>query len=243
VKEIAVKEATMRSTELHQIVFDSTGKFEKLSHFHDKVKKVLINHLDRILSSAQKRDNGQIEYYNLTEIQANMVMASIDVNHLEDVSKVFVHVKNHGYSQPVPAISTDVELKKLEVQLELAKLNQTTELAKEHTKQLEIEAKVKLGKKKTDIRRIPNCPNNFITMKAFERSLEDAGEPIPISFLKGILRSYATSINMRGNCIHEEQFNEVLDDVFANLVEEGAYMKDKQSGLRVASRKISWYDF
>jgi phage anti-repressor protein len=128
-------------------------------------------------------------------------------------------------------------------QLALAKINLEMLKLTEKTKQLAIEAKVKLGKKKTNIRRVPNCPSNFVTMKAFERSLEDAGEPIPLSFLTSILRYYATSIDTRANCIHEEQFNELLDNVFADLVEDGSYMKDKESGNRVATRKIDWYDF
>jgi hypothetical protein len=66
-KELAVKEVTMRSTELHQVVFNSTGKFEKLSAFHKKVLQVLENHYDSIMESSIKDSRGYVEYYNLTE--------------------------------------------------------------------------------------------------------------------------------------------------------------------------------
>ena len=45
---------TMTSKELHQIVFDATGKFKELKHFHDKVRKVLKNQEGRISRLAQK---------------------------------------------------------------------------------------------------------------------------------------------------------------------------------------------
>jgi hypothetical protein len=79
-------------------------------------------------------------------------------------------------------------------------------------------------------------------MKAFERSCEDADEPIPLSFLKGVLHHYATSIDTRGNCIHEQQYDDILYQVFMELVEDGAFYKHPQSGLRVLASKINWYD-
>jgi hypothetical protein len=84
---------TMKSTVLHEVVFNNTGKFERLSDFHKKIRQVLEKYQSAILALATKLDNGKVEYYNLTEVQSNMVMASIDINHLELVSEVFVAVK------------------------------------------------------------------------------------------------------------------------------------------------------
>jgi hypothetical protein len=229
--ELAVQEATMRSTELHQIVFDNTGKFKKLGDFHRKVLQVLENHHDAILASSIKDSRGYVKYYNLNELQANMVMASIDVNHLEDVSKIFVHVKNHGYPQAVPELSDQVLL----AQIDLERLRLT-----EHTKQLAIEAKVKLGKRTTNIKRIPKCPNEYTNMKQFEGRTHDEHTPLPLSFLKSVLHFYAEEIDTRGNCIHEEQFTYVLNRVLDNLVEDGKYLKDKRSDIRICSSKLTW---
>ena len=124
------------------------------------------------------------------------------------------------------ALSTDIELKKLE---------------KEKTKQLEIEAKVKLGRKKTGIRRVPKCGSGFTTMKAFERYCEDVDQPIPMSFLTGILNFYALDIDRRANCIHSNQFDDKITDVFNSLVEDGPYFRDPVSKLRVLASKISWF--
>jgi len=91
----------MTSKELHAIVYLATGKYAKLANFHDVVKKVLHNQLDSILLSAQKLPNGHIAYYNLNEIQSNMVMASIDYTHLELVTRVFVKAKNENLPKPM----------------------------------------------------------------------------------------------------------------------------------------------
>ena len=90
---------TMTSVELHRVVFEATGKFAELGNFHAHTKKVLINQSDCILQSAQKRSNGQVSWYNLNEVQCNMVMASIDLNHLELIAKVFVFTKNSVINQ------------------------------------------------------------------------------------------------------------------------------------------------
>lgn len=72
----------------HQLVFSVTGKYERLGHFHDKVKKVLINQYGRISRSSIRDDRGYVQHYNLNEVQCNMVMASIDLNHLELIRNI-----------------------------------------------------------------------------------------------------------------------------------------------------------
>jgi hypothetical protein len=89
----AVNQPTMTSKALHAVVYEATGKFEKLSAFHKKVLQVLINHHDSLQESSTKDERGYVSYYNLSELHCNMIMASIDVNHLEAVSRVFVEVK------------------------------------------------------------------------------------------------------------------------------------------------------
>jgi len=84
---------TMKSTELHSIIYQSTGKFKSKSAFHVKLRQVFDSTKDGILPSAHLLSNGMVAYYKLNEIQANMIMASIDINHLELVAKVFVKVK------------------------------------------------------------------------------------------------------------------------------------------------------
>jgi hypothetical protein len=76
------------------MVYDATGKYEKLADFHHKVRKVLVDEADGVQAGAQKRNNGQVEYYRLNEVQSQMVMASVDIKHLRLISKVFVKVKS-----------------------------------------------------------------------------------------------------------------------------------------------------
>jgi hypothetical protein len=63
--------STMKSTQLHEIVFSHTGKYELLCNFHKYIQKVLVNQYDSILESAQKRSNGHIQYYNLNAFDQN----------------------------------------------------------------------------------------------------------------------------------------------------------------------------
>jgi hypothetical protein len=101
-------ESIMRSTDLHQLVYNLTGKYEKLGNFHDKVKQVLEKYQDSILLSAQKRSNGYVEYYRLNEIQCNMVMASIDINHLQTLAEFWVSNKSSALT-PAPTATMTKE--------------------------------------------------------------------------------------------------------------------------------------
>ena len=85
---------TMKSTDLHRLVYMNTGKYEQLSHFHRKIKKVLINHHDPVLGSSTKDNRGYVSHYNLTEIQCHMIMASVDVVHLEMVVTIFIKARD-----------------------------------------------------------------------------------------------------------------------------------------------------
>ena len=58
-------ELTMSSRDLHQLIFNSTGKFPNLGEFHKKVRKVLVNHKDAVMASASLLSNGQIHQYNI----------------------------------------------------------------------------------------------------------------------------------------------------------------------------------
>jgi len=175
-------------------------------------------------------------YASKTEEALNLLKATAQAG-----MTVFLYgsagVELPSVNPPVPAVSTDLALKKLEIELEMAKLAQATELAKEHTKQLEIEAKVKLGKKKTGIRRLSDCPSGFVTMKVIVRELEDANTPIAVSALTEFLDYYARSIDKRANCIHKEQFYNVLTNIIDFCSQEGAFWVDKTSGIKF---KADW---
>jgi hypothetical protein len=90
---------SMTSIHLHGIIVEATGKYAELKNFHKHIKKVLNNQASSILELAQKTDRGAVAYYNLNEVQANMVMASIDYVHLELITEVFVHTKNNAPAQ------------------------------------------------------------------------------------------------------------------------------------------------
>ena len=85
---------TMKSTDLHKFVFEATGKLKAIGDFNVKIKSVLSSHIDdgRMPSSLNSR--GYVKYYTMNEVQCNMLLASIDVTHLELMAEVFVAVKN-----------------------------------------------------------------------------------------------------------------------------------------------------
>ena len=124
--------------------------------------------------------------------------------------------------------SEAILLKKLQIELELAK---------EKTKQLEIEAKIKLGKKKTGIRRLKDIDSRYVTMKTIVRELEDNNTPIAVSALTAILYHYAPSIETKANCIHKAAFMGVLDTILGFAKKDGQYWVDKSSGIRF---KADW---
>jgi phage anti-repressor protein len=77
--------------------------------------------------------------YHLTLDMAKELSMVEKTDKGKEARRYFIRMEKQAMTQQ-PLISTDVELKKLEVQLALAQLNQTTDLAKEKTKQLQIEA-------------------------------------------------------------------------------------------------------
>jgi hypothetical protein len=89
---------TMSSIQLHGIIFTVTGKYKELFTFHRHLEIVLNLKDDTDLVSSILDARGYVLQYNLTEVQANMVMASIDYKHLELITKVFVHAKNQSES-------------------------------------------------------------------------------------------------------------------------------------------------
>jgi len=94
-KDLTPNQETMTSKALHKVVFEATGKYEKLSDFHHKVRQVIEIVDDGILPSSIRDERGYVSYYNLTEVESNMIMASIDLKHLKLISEIFVKVKNN----------------------------------------------------------------------------------------------------------------------------------------------------
>ena len=126
---------TMKSTDLHKFVYEATGKYEKLHNFHLKVRNTLELGDDLKMKSYQTLSNppqldsrGYVSWYNLDEVECNMIMASIDVNHLRLMAEVFVKVKNavavqdsYQIEDPINRAERWIEEQK-EKQLALAKI-------------------------------------------------------------------------------------------------------------------------
>jgi hypothetical protein len=113
----------MRSTDLHKFIVNLTGKYEKLKTFHRKVREVLKNQLGTKSVPAQLLPNGHIEYYRLNEVQCNMVMASIDINHLQTLAEFWVSNKSNTLTTTPTVVMTkkdEVMLPAYEAEKELA---------------------------------------------------------------------------------------------------------------------------
>ena len=120
---INLESNTMKSTDLHSLVYNETGKFALLGDFHVKVKQVLDIVDDGKTPPSQKLSNpptldnrGYVSYYNLDEVECNMIMASVDVRHLRLIATIFVKVKC-GFVPPPPKPKTRLELAKEQVVL------------------------------------------------------------------------------------------------------------------------------
>jgi hypothetical protein len=157
----------MRSTDLHKFIVNLTGKYGQLKDFHRIIKKVLKKQSGAISALAQKRSNGQIEYYRLNEVQCNMVMASIDINHLQTLAEFWVSNKSSTLTTTPTVVMTKedvVMLPAYEAKKELAlkKLAlEDEEIEKAHKsklEELEVTHKSKLkvlrGKHKNDMKKI-----------------------------------------------------------------------------------------
>jgi hypothetical protein len=96
----------MRSTDLHKFIVNLTGKYEKLKTFHRKVREVLKNQLGTKSVPAQLLPNGHIKYYRLNEVQCNMVMASIDINHLQTLAEFWVSNKSNTLTTTPTVVMT-----------------------------------------------------------------------------------------------------------------------------------------
>jgi len=127
---------TMKSTDLHKFVFEATGKFKELKTFHSKLRDVLGSQIDGGKMIPSFNPNKTVAYYIMNEVQCNMIMASIDVNHLELMAQVFVAVKYHVEEL------TPFQLVEKAYQLEAKRhehTNKLLKLEKSITKTLEIE--------------------------------------------------------------------------------------------------------
>jgi hypothetical protein len=78
--EIYKGREVMKSTDLHKVIYSHTGKYKELNDFHEEIKEILEDESDSILLSAQKRNNGYIEYYRLSEKQVHHIALLIDVD-------------------------------------------------------------------------------------------------------------------------------------------------------------------
>ena len=114
---------TMKSTDLHKFVHEATGKFLELKHFHEKIRTIL--DVDGLKFRPSLNANKTVAFYNLDEVECNMIMASIDVGHLRLLAEVFVTVKNavetpklpQTYLEAVKALAVEIEAKeKLQVE-------------------------------------------------------------------------------------------------------------------------------
>ena len=188
---------------------------------------------------------GNGESKNRTDYHITLDMAK-ELSMVEKTDKgkearaYFIAMERQALAQvPKAIVSEAVELKKLEMQLELRKLDSQDLALKEKTKQLEIEAKVKLGRKKTGIRRLRDIDNEYITMKSMEKFLDKKREHLSTAALYDILNHYAPSIRMKANCVHKSDFINVLNNVLDFVEKDGAYWLDKQSGTRF---KADWLE-
>jgi hypothetical protein len=130
-------ELVMKSTDIQKVVYNLTGKYRELSHFHIKVRKVLRNQLDPILGCAKLLPNGHVEYYRLNRRQAHKVMFHVHEDFADYVLDVFEAyedkklVMNYPAEKPSdsldaiisPDMNGETRLKALELyaQIEIAK--------------------------------------------------------------------------------------------------------------------------
>jgi len=85
----------MTSIELLDVLNNSralNGQVPMLKcHLHRDIRKTFTNQDDPIFGFAQLLHNGQVDYYNLNEVQSNMIVASKDINHLQAICEFWVN--------------------------------------------------------------------------------------------------------------------------------------------------------
>jgi hypothetical protein len=148
---------TMKSTDLHKFVYEATGKYEELKTFHRLIKDLMDTENSEGTDFAPTlRANNQVQHYNLSEVECNMIMAKIDVKHLRLISEVFVKVKNntpanYDMSKMLEAIviqgsqtnqllskmidvqpntNSELEAEKLRIEIENLKIDKISKIAK-----------------------------------------------------------------------------------------------------------------
>jgi hypothetical protein len=152
-------------------------------------------------------------------------------------AKAFIYHKAGVPLQPqqqLPTTSDAVALAQIE--LEKLKIESQVKLA-------EIDAKIKLGRKKTGIRRIPkdSATPGFFPMKDIERWFEDQKTPIPLSTLRSIEQKCWDRFTKQVNTINRKEFADAVAEVFNRFEDDGAYWYDPDTGIRTLKSKIDWF--
>jgi len=151
----------------------------------------------------------------------------------KEARQYFIKVEKKMQQQQLVPTTSDVVLL-AQIELEKLKLESKVKLAG-------IEAKVKLGKKKTDIKRIPNCNQGYSTMQDIANDYKALGQRMPISLLRAIKSKCAIDINCQGNCINIDDFCDAVQDVFTRFEDDGGYWKDTETGIRTLKSKVNWF--
>jgi hypothetical protein len=135
---------TMKSTDLHEIVFNNTGKYEKLKAFHRKIKNVLEiqSNGDGAVFAPSLDSRGYVKHYNLDETECHMIMASVDSKHLRMVVTIFIEARKAlSPLPPAPLSPAEILIQQgylmLKVEQEQARLAKEQELINSRLANLE----------------------------------------------------------------------------------------------------------
>ena len=121
--EIDPANETMKTTDLHKIVFANTGKHEKLRNFHVKIRNVLgiQSNGDGVAFKPSLDSRGYVAHYNLDETECHMIMASVDSKHLRMIVTIFIEARNAAL-KPKTRLELAIEQVKLIKELEATQL-------------------------------------------------------------------------------------------------------------------------
>jgi hypothetical protein len=133
----------MKSTDLHKFIVHHTGKYEKLSSFHRKIREVLEDQLDVLLKNAKLRGNGHVKYYRLDGVQYNMVVGYLIPDHLQAMIELIDKENSTSFFDfmtkiPIKSKSTSTKPRR-NTEEELA---QVAQRIKDKTKEVKLDDKV-----------------------------------------------------------------------------------------------------
>ena len=220
-------EQTMTSNSILELLNTNREKPMELKELHRYIKEEFNDEIEGGKIPPTLRANGQVDFYNIPEVESKMIVASKDKKYLRQITEYWVNQEKENVDELDIAILSLQRIKEQKLRLDSHETRLNT-----------VENKVDTYQRKGYRKGTYKCEQNYMTIGDMERSLIKSKKPVANSALRRLFEFYASEIKKDGeHCLHKEDCSNVLIRVFDTVVINGAFVQDTISGHKF---KADW---